>query len=276
MLHEGSLEAQGTVDFHAHAFPDGLAVRAVAGVAASAGIVPALDGRLSSLLASMDAAGVQCCVVLSIATRPEQFESIRAWSREIAGSRIVPLLSVHPADPEAGRKILAAARDGFLGFKLHPYYQDFDLDDRAADPVYAALQETGLLCVAHTGYDTVFPMTRRADPVRIARVLERFPRLRFMATHLGAWKDWQLVREHLAGADLWVETSYSIEFMPREAARELILSFPPDRVLFGSDSPWADQAASIASLRGLGLGAEREEAILGKNARLLLNHRGAP
>jgi hypothetical protein len=276
MPHDGLPGDRGTVDFHAHAFPDDLAARAVAGVVASAGIVPALDGRLSSLLASMDAAGVQRSVVLSIATRPAQFQSIRAWSREIAGSRIVPLLSVHPADPEAGRKVLAAARDGILGFKLHSYYQDFDLDDRVVDPLYAALQETGLLCVAHTGYDTVFPMTRRADPVRIARVLERFPRLRFMATHLGAWKDWQLVRTHLAGADLWVDTSYSIEYMPREAARELILSFPPDRVLFGSDSPWADQAASIASLRRLGLGAEREEAILGKNARLLLNHRGAP
>jgi predicted TIM-barrel fold metal-dependent hydrolase len=58
--------------------------------------------------------------------------------------------------------------------------------------------------------------------------------------------------------------------MPREDARRLILRFPAERVLFGTDSPWADQRKSLALLKGLSLGAEREEAILSGNARTLL------
>jgi predicted TIM-barrel fold metal-dependent hydrolase len=43
------------------------------------------------------------------------------------------------------------------GFKFHPYYQDFDLDDPVMDPIYAAMEERGLICVSHTGFDHAFP-----------------------------------------------------------------------------------------------------------------------
>jgi hypothetical protein len=113
--------------------------------------------------------------------------------------------------------------------------------------------------------------------LRVLNVLRKFPRLAFVATHLGAWRDWELAEKELPAANLWIDTSYSLEFMPPEDARRLILCFPPDRVLFGSDSPWADQGRSLALLKGLSLGASREEAIISGNARTLLaSPRAAP
>jgi predicted TIM-barrel fold metal-dependent hydrolase len=264
-----------TVDFHVHAFPDELASRAVSRIEELSGITSVLRGNLGSLMASMDAAGIEQSVILSIATRPPQFSSILGWSRQIASSRIIPFLSVSPADPQSRENVRIAAEEGFRGLKFHPYYQDFDLDDEAMDPVYGTMEERGLICVSHTGFDHAFPFVRRADPARILRVLNRFPRLNFVATHLGAWRDWELVEKQLPGANLWIDTSYSLEFMPPEDARRLILCFPPDRVLFGSDSPWADQGRSVALLKGLSLGAPREEAILWGNARALLAASGA-
>jgi predicted TIM-barrel fold metal-dependent hydrolase len=111
---------------------------------------------------------------------------------------------------------------------------------------------------------------RRADPARVLRVLEKFPRLLFVATHLGAWRDWELAESQLPGANLWIDTSYSLEFMPPEDARRLILRFPPERVLFGTDSPWADQGRSQALLKSLFLDPAREHAILCGNALALL------
>jgi hypothetical protein len=263
------------VDFHAHAFPDALAGRAITRIQGLSGVRSVLDGTLSSLLASMDAAGIETSLILSIATKPAQFASIMKWSRTIASGRIIPLLSVHPDDPQAADRVRIAAEEGFIGLKLHPYYQDFDLDSPAMDPVYGAMEERGLLCVSHTGFDHAFPFDRRADPLRILRVLARFPRLDFVATHLGAWRDWDQAIEHLRGARLWIDTAYTMEFMPAEQARRLILSFPADRLLFGSDTPWSDQSASVGLLRGLGLERELEQAILSKNARELTSrHRG--
>jgi uncharacterized protein len=260
-----------SIDFHAHAFPDELAPRAISRIEGLSGITSVLDGTLGALVESMDAAGIEQSVILSIATRPAQCASILAWSKKIASERIIPFPSVSPADPQAPENIRVAAAEGFRGLKFHPYYQDFDLDDEAMDPVYAAMEERGLICVSHTGFDHAYPFVRRADPLRVLNVLRKFPRLAFVATHLGAWRDWERAEKELPGANLWIDTSYSLEFMPPENSRRLILCFPPDRVLFGSDTPWAHQGRSLALLKGLHLGAAREEAILSGNARALLN-----
>jgi len=258
------------VDFHVHAFPDALAARATARVERAAGIRSALDGTIAALLSSMDAAGIERSVILSIATHPSQFAPILEWSQAIRSPRIVPFLSVHPADPRAAEKVRLAASMGFKGFKLHPYYQEFSLDEERMFPIYEAMQQAGLICVSHTGFDTSHPYIRVADPGRILKVIERFPNLTFVATHLGAWKDWELVAELLPKAGLWTDISYTLPFLSPERARALLSVFPADRLLFGSDSPWADQSESIRQLRGLGLESKLEEAILGGNAERLL------
>ena len=116
-----------------------------------------------------------------------------------------------------------------------------------------------------------YPRTRRCDPVKIARVLDRFPNLRFIATHLGAWEDWDEVSKYLIGRPIYLDTAYSIGCAGIERARALILAHPPEYVLFGSDSPWDDQRESIVSIKRLALGDARERLILGVNALQLLD-----
>jgi predicted TIM-barrel fold metal-dependent hydrolase len=209
-------------------------------------------------------------VILSIATKPSQFESILAWSKLIASERIVPFLSVHPEDSRARENITRAKDEGFIGMKFHPYYQGFTLDAESMFPIYEALQENGLICVCHTGFDHAYSFTRTADPRRIVNVVRRFPGLKFIATHLGAWRDWDSVAELLPGERLYVDISYSLEFLPPDKARTLITAFPRDRVLYGSDSPWGDQAESLALLRKLDLDESLERAIIRDNAARLL------
>jgi predicted TIM-barrel fold metal-dependent hydrolase len=266
-VYRGAVHA---IDFHTHAFPDNLYEKAIHGMSEHTGLKPALDGSIRSLLESMDAAGIEKSVVLSIATKPSQFEPILEWSGSIASNRIVPFPSVHPADPDSVQKIRIARQEGFKGMKFHPYYQGFELDGEIMNPIYEAMEKHGLICVCHAGFDYAFPFDRIADPPRIKNVLRKFPGLTFVAAHLGAWKDWDLVAEHLTGERLFVDISFSLNVMPADKARELIRGFAPDRVLFGTDSPWDGQASSIALLRGLGLGEEREKAILSENAMKLL------
>ncbi len=124
------------IDFHTHAFPDSVAEKAMTSMEAEADWKAVLDGRLSSLIASMDRAGVQTSVLCNIATRPKQYEPILEWSKQIRSSRIVPFPSVHPTDPDAVRKVEQVAEAGFVGMKFHPYYQDFDLDEPRMMPIY--------------------------------------------------------------------------------------------------------------------------------------------
>jgi predicted TIM-barrel fold metal-dependent hydrolase len=261
------------VDFHAHAFPDALAARAIDALEHGGGVKAFLDGRIVSLLSAMDDVGIATSVICSIATKPEQFEPILKWSRQIASPRIVPLPSIHPQSPDPVGQVRQVAEAGLIGIKLHPYYQDFDLDDESLLPLLRALDELGLLVVCHTGFDFAFPRDRRADPVRIRRVLDRVPTLKLITSHMGAWDDWDEVERHLIGLPITMDISLSFELLGRERARAMILAHPADRVLFGTDSPWASQAQTLEALRALQLGEEREQAILWRNAQSLLGTR---
>jgi predicted TIM-barrel fold metal-dependent hydrolase len=258
------------IDFHAHAFPDALAARAISQLEHGGGVKAFLDGRVGALLASMDDAGIGTSVICSIATKPEQFAPILKWSMEIASPRIVPLPSIHPRDPDPVGQARRVAEAGLLGIKLHPYYQDFVFDDPALFPLYRALDEMGLLLVVHTGFDFAFPRDRQVDPVRICRVCESLPSLRLVTTHMGAWDDWDEVEKHIIGKPINMDISLSLDLLGRERARAMILAHPMERVLFGTDSPWASQTDSLKAFRALSLGQEREQAILWKNAQALL------
>lgn len=258
------------IDFHTHAFPDSLAERAIPSLEEEGDLKAALDGKVSSLLRSMDAAGIAVSVICSIATRPEQFEPILRWSLGVASERIIPFASIHPRDPEPAGKVRAVRDAGLAGIKLHPYYQDFRLDDASLFPLYEEAERLGTILVVHTGYDLAFERVRRADPRRIRFVLDAFPNLRLVTTHLGAWQDWDEVRAQILGRPIYMETSFSVGILEREKAREIIQGHPAEYVLFGSDSPWADQAESLAAIRALDLGPEREARILRENARTLL------
>jgi predicted TIM-barrel fold metal-dependent hydrolase len=258
------------VDFHTHAFPDSIADRAMTQLQHEGKITAALDGHVSSLLKSMDICGIERAVVVSIATKPDQFASILKWSGSIRTERLIPFPSIHPTDPAALAHIDEISRAGFKGIKLHPYYQDFVVDDPALDPIYRRITERGLLLLVHTGFDFAFPRRRIADPIRIRRVVDRHPDLKFVATHLGAWADWSEVRQWLIGRPIYLELSFSLQYMTPELAFALLTEHPAEYLLFGTDSPWVGQAETLAHVRALHLPAEREAALLGGNAQRLL------
>jgi predicted TIM-barrel fold metal-dependent hydrolase len=260
----------GIIDFHAHAFPDALAERAIAHLEKEGDAKAFLDGKLSSLLASMDSAGIERAVVCSIATKPDHFAPILNWSRQIASPRIVPLPSVHPKGPDPVGKARLVAQAGLLGIKLHPYYQDFELDDPALFHFFRVLEQMHLLVVCHTGFDFAYPRDRRGDPARIVRLLDKFPNLRFVATHTGAWDDWDEVERLLLGKPIYIEISMSLEQLGPQRAREFLTAHPPEYILFGTDSPWASQAETLRLARALDLGPERERHLFRENAQTLL------
>jgi len=253
------------IDAHTHAFPDELAGRAVSVLEAAAGIRARLNGTISALLASMDRHGIDASIVCSIATKPSQTEPILTWSKKIRSERIIPFPSIHPADPIWPEHLRRISGEGFLGIKLHPYYQEFELDEPRLLRVYEHLSRLNLAVVMHTGYDMAYALRPGADPPKIARIAETFPSLRMLTTHMGSWKQWDSVEKHLIGSRIFMEISYSLQFLPAQQSRRMIRSHPRECVCFGTDSPWTDQGEELARLRALGLGTEMEERVLGRN-----------
>lgn len=258
------------VDIHTHAFPEKIALRAVAKLAEHTGeYIPLLDGRLSSLVSSMDDAGISVCCLASIATRPGQASSILEWSKSIRSERVEPLPSFHPFSPTREAEIEQIAEEGFRGIKLHPFYQDFKADDESVFPAYEQLSAAGLFVLFHSGNDISFPGLDYAAPFRIAKIHKNFPGLRIVAAHLGGWHDWADVLENIVGKDIGIDTSFSHEADPA-AVRKILSMHSPEQVYFGSDSPWTSQKKSVSYIQSLDLSDEYKEKILSLNALKLL------
>ncbi|PKL52302.1 MAG: amidohydrolase [Nitrospira bacterium HGW-Nitrospira-1] len=266
---------QEIIDFHTHVFPDEIAERAMKTLLEEGKkkheVNAYLDGRLSSLLSSMDRNGIERSIVCSIATKPSQFEPIIAWSKKIRSDRIIPFPSLHPDDRDFAGRISRIRDEGFKGIKFHPYYQDFAIDEERLLPIYEKISAENLIIVMHTGFDLAFERIRICDPEKIAHVLEKFPDLKMVTTHLGAWEDWDEVEKHIVGKKIFMEISYALDILSKEQARRIILNHPGEYVLFGTDSPWTDQSTTLALLKNLELGSEREDLILGENAAALLD-----
>jgi hypothetical protein len=269
---DGQITMSG-VDAHTHAFPDDLAERAIATLEAECPWKAPGDGTVAGLLASMDAADLDVSLVCAIATKPDQVKGIFKWCKSIRSDRIDPLPSIHPDTDKKGKWMERFAKEGFVGIKLHPMYQDFPLDDDRMDELYAAAEETGLIVSPHCGQDIAFPPEDdRASPLRLRRVIDRYPQLKVLCTHLGGWKSWDAVEQHLIGTGVYMETSFTMSYLPPERLVEMIRRHGVDNVLFGTDWPWARQDTEVTALHKLPLTREERHQILSANAAKLLGY----
>ena len=91
-----------------------------------------------------------------------------------------------------------------------------------------------------------------------------------MTSHLGAWDDWDEVEKYLLGKEVYMDIAFVLDYLVKERACELLNRHPKQYLLFGSDSPWADQKTAIEQFKDLGLSSARQQAILGGNALRLL------
>lgn len=266
------------VDFHTHCFPDSLASRAVSKLAALCGLQPYTDGTVSGLRRSMREAGVSLSVVQPVATRPQQVRTINTWAAEQDAIRrssrqpeqLLFFGTMHPDLADWREEIGRIKRDGLLGIKFHPDYQGFFVDEDRMWPFYEALFQEGLIILFHAGSDAGLPPPVHCAPERLARVLDQFPGGRIVAAHMGGYRCWEGVARHLAGKELYFDTSFSFAGLGAAGMARLIRAHGPEKVLFGTDSPWTSQLESLAGIRGLDLPPDGKERILCQNAGSLL------
>lgn len=257
------------IDVHTHIFRDDIAERAVEQLSAAGSIPAYTNGTLGQLIASMDRASIDASVIAPVSTKPSQVRSINDFSAQCAGERIIPFGTLHPDFGDIDAEVDRMKAMGILGIKLHPEYQVFYPDDERVFGIYEALARDDLVLLFHAGIDVEIP-TLHATPERLARVHEAFPDLVLILAHLGSYKLWDDVERHLVGKNVYFDTSYIFGDIDLDQFRRIVADHGPERILFGTDSPWTDQAVEVGRLRDSGLADDIVEKILGANAAHLL------
>jgi predicted TIM-barrel fold metal-dependent hydrolase len=266
------------IDFHAHVFPDKLAPKAMAELTAclESSYTPAHDGTVAGLLKSMDGT-VDIAVIQPVVTKPAQFQSINQWVQNIcsgpniAAPRLIGFGGIYPHTRTYKEDINYIVELGLKGLKFHAEYQDFILDDPQMLRIYDYALSQGLILLHHAGFDPAFPPPFKSTPQQFANISRALPGGIIIAAHFGGWGQWDDAERHLAGSDIYLDTSMGFEFFPHEQFLRIVRTHGADKILFATDSPWSYARTEIEHLKALPLSSYEKEAILGGNAKRILN-----
>lgn len=263
------------IDFHTHTFPDKIAPKAIAQLAERARIEPTYNGTVQGLLENMEKHSIDKSIILNIATRPGQEETINNTALSVTADskgKLVSFGSVHPDSPDCFDELRRIKEIGLKGIKLHPDYQGFDVEEERMEPLYDALEELGLPVVFHAGWDCLSPDHIHCRPIRSAETARRHPGLRIILAHLGGMKMWDDVYDYLAGIpNVYFDTSMAATCgIDKKLMIKILSKHPEENILFGTDSPWENPQMTKDLVDSLNLPGYFRDMIYYKNALKLL------
>ena len=257
------------IDAHTHVFAEHIVDRAMEALTARYGAAPVARPTTDGLLRHMDENAVDRAIVLSVATKPSQVRSINAWLTGLNEPRLIPFGSLHPHLEDVEEEIARLVDAGVRGVKLQPHFQDYRLDDPR---LLKMLERIGdrLLVLMQGGQEIVRIDDVQPTPQRLLALHRRVPEVRFILAHLGAYRQWDEMEEHLVGEEVVLDASYVFGICPDEQIERIIRNHGADGIVWGSDFPWHPASLGLEGMRRLSLSKAEREAILGGNiARML-------
>ena len=192
---------------------------------------------------------------------------------------LIPFGSVDPNRSDAvdrARRLIET--HGVRGFKFHPTVQAFDPSDERFFPLYAALQEAGVVALFHTGQTGIgagMPGGRGfrlglSNPMLLDTVAAEFGELQIIMAHPSVpWQD-EAISVATHKHNTWIDLSgWSPKYFPESLVRAAN-SYLKRRILFGSDFPLLTPDRWLRDVEQTALKPEVMPGILKDNAARLL------
>ncbi len=255
------------IDFHNHIFPDNIAHKAVENIGNYYGISMWGQGTVDALVESVSKINVQRYVVHSSATHAGQVKAINDYIAGVISNhpKMIGFGTLHPGMEDISCEVQRIIALGLRGIKLHPEFQHFSIDDESMLPIYAAI-EGKLPMLIHMGDQN----KDSSNPIRLARILDWFPKLVVIGAHLGGYQMWDQSAKYLVGRNLFMDTSSSLAILSSEKAVEIIRRHGVEKILFGTDFPMWSHQEELSRFLALELTDNENKAILYDNAAKLL------
>ena len=255
------------IDAHAHAWPDAVAAKALAGG------IPGMDlfgdGTIAGLTASMAESGIDRTVVLAVANTPDRVENANSFVGGVDRERFIPFGSIHPGlSPE--ENIASLRRHELRAAKLHPVFQHFALDDPALFAVLDAMRGE-FAVTSHVGAGAGQDGSQ-CSPAMLAHLVRELPGLDIIGCHLGGYKLLEDADDNVIGLPCYLDTSWppGLSTVDPAIVKRMIERHGTDRIIFASDWPTADPKRELDAVRALDFDDATTAAILGGNFERVL------
>jgi predicted TIM-barrel fold metal-dependent hydrolase len=193
---------------------------------------------------------------------------------------MIPFASVDPMRGAAAVREAKRMIDdfGIKGFKFHPQYQEFFPNDRAAYPVYEAIEAAGLPSVFHTGHSgmgTGLPggggiRLKYGNPMDVDDVAVDFPGMPIILAHPSwPWQD-EALSICLHKPQVYIDLSgWSPKYFPPQLVQFANTQLK-HKVLFGTDYPLITPDRWLEDFAAIDIRDEVRPLILKENAARLL------
>jgi uncharacterized protein len=232
--------------------------------------VPALGWKLDPefCIRRMDEAGIDAAVVMTITDWPEvNARSIELLADACAAhpGRLYAFARIHPwyGDEGIGALRRAITVHGFKGLKLHPVTTIAHPVGPETLRLIRAAAELDAPTLFHCGDE---PLT---TPLAVAQAAEECPEATIILGHMGGYFH---VGEAIEVAERLPNLVLETSAMPYpDKVREAVARVGAERVLYASDGPACSPSLEVAKVRLAGLAPEAERAVLGENARRILD-----
>ncbi len=259
------------IDFHTHIFPDKIAEGTLHFLSERCHVAPFTNGTADGLEESTKKAGLALSVAMPVVTKPSQFESINRFASQFRGEDgILSFGGIHPDCADYKKELLLLKEMGFKGIKLHPDYQETFFNDLKYKRIISFASELGFVVSVHAGYDPGYPDRVHCTPKMAREVLDEVRPPKLVLAHMGGFKRWDEVEEHLVGQDVWLDTAVVFGKISDGQFIRICRNHGPDKILFATDSPWSGQKESVEYFSNMDMTEKEKQLILTENAKKLL------
>lgn len=240
----------------------------------------ARDARVPAKQLDQDlaAAGIEKAVVLHLLYQP--WSDAPPWSAEefaeaiSAFPRLRGFVNIDPLQSDACAQLRnAVERLGYIGLKLHPRLQRFDLGEPGVQRLVAHAGEMGVPVLIDAFPDGDWLMMG-FDPLAFACLARSCPQTKIVIAHFGGHHciDFMMLAKRIP--NIWFDLSYSLLYYAGSSVVDNLLycckSMRYKRVMYGSDYPDRSIADSVRmSLKIFeehGIEDENLDALLWRNA----------
>ncbi len=278
------------IDFHTHTFPDKISEGVLAKLSKLSHTQYFTNGSVSGLLASMEEACVSYSVNLPVMTDAKQVEKVNgaliAEKDMLFSKGIITFGGMHPDYVAYKKELLRLKEHGILGIKVHPAYQNTDIDDIRMLRIIDAASELGLIVLTHAGIDIGIYDRNYTSVRQILNVINQVHPPKLVLAHMGNWACWDDVEQYLCGAPVWFDTAFAIGPITQDQAKSgtpylqsnlsaeafvrIVRKHGADKILFATDSPWESQKDYVGRVEAMPLDKTEKDLIFSGNAVKLL------
>lgn len=258
------------IDLHTHIFPEKIAQKTINHLESIFGRKAILNGMIDDLSASSHKAGISLSVILPVATKPSQFRSINEFAAQINEENLISFGGIHPESEHIKEELQIIKNLGLKGIKLHPDYQKTYFNDIRYKRLISYAEELGLITVVHAGVDPLSVNDVHCTPHMAAELIADVKPEKLVLAHMGGNEMWEDVEHYLVGENVYFDTAVVLGEIPKEQLLRMIHQHGVGKILFATDSPWADQSIFVKYLKDLPLNKEEKQMIFHENASALL------